>query len=133
MSTLRIKDENGNWIPVPFLTPIPDESDPTVPAHVKNITEENISTWNNKSDFSGNYEDLDNKPTIPSEYKLPIASSTVLGGIKVGANLTITEDGTLNAIGGGGVSEDYYTKAEIDAMIGDVETILETLTTGSGV
>lgn len=33
---------------------------------------------------------------------LPIASSTTLGGIKVGENLTISEDGTLSATGGGG-------------------------------
>lgn len=32
-----------------------------------------------------------------SEYELPIASATTLGGIKVGTNLTIEEDGTLNA------------------------------------
>ena len=31
------------------------------------------------------------------EYHLPIASATTLGGIKVGTNLTIEEDGTLNA------------------------------------
>lgn len=35
----------------------------------------------------------------------PIASQTSLGCIKVGANLTITEDGTLNAQAGGGASE----------------------------
>lgn len=50
------------------------ESDPTVPTHVKNITEANITNWNDK-----------------------------------------------------------YTKTEIDTKIGDVETILETITTGSGV
>lgn len=33
---------------------------------------------------------------------LPIASATVLGGIKVGANLAIDIDGVLNAEGGGG-------------------------------
>ena len=37
-----------------------------------------------------------------SSYTLPIASTETLGGIKVGENLSITEDGTLNAIGGGG-------------------------------
>ena len=41
------------------------ETDPTVPNHVKNITQANITSWNNKSDFSGNYNDLTNKPTIP--------------------------------------------------------------------
>lgn len=30
-------------------------------------------------------------------YELPIASAETLGGIKIGENLTITEDGTLNA------------------------------------
>lgn len=43
-----------------------EETDPTVPSHVKNITQANITSWNNKSDFSGNYNDLTNKPTIPT-------------------------------------------------------------------
>ena len=38
------------------------EKDPTVPTHVKNIKETDISKWNNKSDFSGSYNDLDNIP-----------------------------------------------------------------------
>lgn len=43
--------------------------------------------------------DLTNNSGFLSE--LPIASKTQLGGIKVGNNLTITEDGILNATGGG--------------------------------
>lgn len=39
------------------------------------------------------------------EYTLPVASATTLGGVKVGANLTITQDGVLNATGGGGGTE----------------------------
>ena len=35
--------------------------------------------------------------TDERDYHLPIASATTLGGIKVGNNLTIEEDGTLNA------------------------------------
>ena len=42
------------------------ESDPTVPSHVKSITVKNISDWNNKSDFSGSYNDLIDTPAIPS-------------------------------------------------------------------
>lgn len=39
-----------------------------------------------------------NKPTIPTAYTLPIASATVLGGFKVGANLTINPStGVLDA------------------------------------
>ena len=134
------------------------------------ITSAKIASWDNKSDFSGSYNDLSDKPTIPivptkvseftndagyltsipseyvtenelnekgyltkhqdlsgyakkedlhfhenksvldsitqndidnwnnnDEYTLPIASATTLGGIKVGANLSIDVDGTLNA------------------------------------
>lgn len=55
-----------------------EETDPTVPDHVKNITEADINKWNEK-------------------YQLPVASQTTLGGIKVGNNLSIGQDGTLNA------------------------------------
>ncbi len=42
------------------------ESDPTVPSHVKLITKEDIERWNNNEDsFSGDYNDLKNKPVIP--------------------------------------------------------------------
>ena len=42
------------------------------------------------SSFSGDYNDLTNKPTIPSAYTLPTATTSVLGGVKVGAGLSIT-------------------------------------------
>jgi hypothetical protein len=48
---------------------------------------------------SGSYTDLTNKPV---QYSLPIASSTVLGGIKVGSGLAIDTDGVLSATGGTG-------------------------------
>ena len=73
---------------------------------------------------TGDYSDLNNLPSldfIPNSEKgvaggvatlgndtkilnnqLPIATTTDLGVIKVGTNLTISEDGTLNAIGGSG-------------------------------
>ena len=35
-------------------------------------------------------------------YTLPVATDTVLGGVKIGDNLTITDDGVLSATGGGG-------------------------------
>ena len=50
---------------------------------------------------SGSYNDLSNLPTIPEAYTLPTASATVLGGVKVGSGLKIT-DGVLSATGGGG-------------------------------
>lgn len=73
---------------------------------------------------TGDYSDLNNLPSldfIPNSEKgvaggvatlgndtkisanqLPIATTTDLGVIKVGTNLTISEDGTLNATGGSG-------------------------------
>lgn len=38
-----------------------------------------------------------NKPTIPPAYTLPTADASTLGGIKVGANLSIDVDGVLSA------------------------------------
>ena len=46
--------------------------------------------------------DEKNKLAELENYTLPIASNTKLGGIKIGENLTITEDGKLSATGGGG-------------------------------
>lgn len=46
------------------------------------------------------------------EYTLPIASATTLGGVKVGANLTITPEGVLNATGGGGGGGTEYVGGE---------------------
>lgn len=43
---------------------------------------------------SGSYTDLLNKPT---PYSLPIASSSVLGGVKIGSGISIAGDGTISA------------------------------------
>ena len=53
---------------------------------------------------------------------LPIASSTTLGGIKVGENLTISEDGTLSATGGGGTGGEV-SKEEFDALAARVAAL----------
>ena len=50
--------------------------------------------------------------THGTEYTLPIASATTLGGVKVGANLTITPEGVLNATGGGGGGGTEYVAGE---------------------
>lgn len=47
---------------------------------------------------SGSYNDLEDKPTIPTEYVLPTASDTVLGGVKVdGSTITATAEGVITA------------------------------------
>ena len=92
------------------------ESDPTVPDHVKNIKLSDIENWNNKSDFSGNYDDLNNKPTIPT-VPTNISAFTNDKGY-------ITKDVS--------VLDNYYNKNYIDTLIGNVETVLTILTTGAG-
>ncbi len=47
---------------------------------------------------SGDYNDLTNKPSIPSAYTLPKATGSALGGVKVGANLSIDANGILSGV-----------------------------------
>ena len=54
------------------------------------------SDWNAVSGLA----EILNKPTIPPAYTLPTASPSVLGGIKVGNNLTIDANGVLSANAG---------------------------------
>ena len=55
------------------------------------------SDWNATTGLA----EILNKPTIPPAYTLPTASATVLGGIKVGSNLTIDANtGVLSAVQG---------------------------------
>lgn len=49
-------------------------------------------------------------------YHLPIASATTLGGIKVGTNLTIEDDGTLNA-----ESTEYQLPAATSSTLGGIK------------
>ena len=58
---------------------ITTETDPTVPSHVKNITQQDITDWNNKSDFSGDYNDLSNKPSINNITLIGNKTSSDLG------------------------------------------------------
>lgn len=44
---------------------------------------------------SGSYNDLTNKPIIPSAYTLPNATSSTLGGVKIGSNISVA-DGTIS-------------------------------------
>ena len=56
--------------------------------------------------------------------ELPIASAETLGGIKVGKNLSIAEDGTLNAEASGG-SHNYSTEEQIVGKWVDGKPIYE--------
>ena len=51
--------------------------------------------------FTGNYEDLNNTPTIPEQYVLPEASTTTLGGVKVDGNTIKIVSGIISAVASG--------------------------------
>lgn len=54
-------------------------------------------------------------------YTLPPATPETLGGIKVGANLTVEDDGTLNATGGG--SGTLYQPGEGISIVGSTISV----------
>lgn len=78
-------------------------------SHAPSNAQPNVqSDWNENNVSSDAY--IKNKPTIPSAYVLPTASATVLGGVKVGAGLSIS-NGVLSATGGAGGSSINDTTA----------------------
>lgn len=59
---------------------------------------------------SGSYNDLTNKPTIPSAYTLPTASATVLGGVKIGSGISISSgviSATYSSVGAAAASHTH--------------------------
>ena len=64
---------------------------------------------------SGSYNDLSNKPSIPSAYTLPVATTTVLGGVKQGDNVTIASDGKIS------VHAPYTLPVATTAVLGGVK------------
>lgn len=64
-----------------------------------------------------------------NNYTLPVASSTVLGGVKAGTNVTIAEDGTISASGGGEISNAENTNIQITKVWVGTQTQYEAITT----
>ena len=101
------------------------ETDPTIPTHVKNITQENITNWNNKSEFSGSYNDLTDKPTIPSVEGLATTEQLTQGlatkqdTLTAGDNITI-ENGVISSTSGNSSSGDSTPVGNIISFMGTV-------------
>lgn len=76
---------------------------------------------------TGSYNDLTDKPTIPEQYTLPIASSETLGGIKIGSGLAIDDQGTVTvSISGGTLNyEELNNKPQINSveLTGNIELV----------
>ena len=63
---------------------------------------------------SGSYNDLSDKPTIPSAYTLPTASNTVMGGVKIGSNISVSS-GTIS-----------ITKSNVTSALGYTPPVSDT-------
>lgn len=114
---------------------VTQETDPTVPQHVKDITEEDITSWNNKSEFSGSYNDLTDTPTIENQYTDEDKTKVDLIDNTGDGSKYLSNDGTYKEVasGGGGSgaiewtpSKDYFAKGtdvrdELTTLLGSVE------------
>lgn len=66
------------------------------------LISEKIAGQGNQVDISGQLSAIltgiiDLIPSVPAPYELPVATSEVLGGVKVGSGLSVTEEGVLSA------------------------------------
>lgn len=79
---------------------------------------------------SGSYNDLSNKPTIPAAYTLPNATSSTLGGVKVGSNISVS-NGTISVTKSNVTSALGYTPATNNNASFTGTTMVQTLTVSS--
>ena len=96
---------------------------------VLDITQEDPNALN---ELTVHFRESDKVITIPT-YTLPIASTSTLGGIIVGENLTIDENGVLSSTGGGGVLYDAgdgieFTYNHMIDMLFDRTAFLDSVT-----
>jgi len=64
--------------------------------------------------------------TTGSSYVLPPATSETLGGVKIGSGLSVTEDGTVSATGGGGTTTVSWFRNKIGNTL-DISSLSGTL------
>jgi len=93
-----------------------EETDPIFSSSPSaNITNQDISNWNNKSDFSGSYDDLTNKPTIPSKTSdLTNDSGYIDNTVNNLANYTLSSN--LSSVATSGSYNDLSNKPTIPTV-----------------
>lgn len=103
---------------------IQQESDPTVPSHVKNITQEQIASWNNKVNPDGNKVLSDNNYTTEEKTKL--------AGIEAGAQVNVAPDAEMSGTSEKAV-QNKVIKAYVDQAVQTVQNALNALMSGQSV
>lgn len=90
------------------------ETDPVFtasPAH--GISSTDISNWNGKSDFSGSYNDLTDKPTIPTVNNATLTiqkNGTNVNTFTANASSNVTADITVHDVPSGGTTNQVLAK-----------------------
>lgn len=97
---LKVKDGNGNVIPIQAIKGEKGEKgDRGLPGSggvPDGGTTGQVLTKNSNADGDAGWKD-----SSGGSYTLPIASSTTLGGVKIGSGISVGDDGTISASGGG--------------------------------
>lgn len=99
------------------------------------VTASTLTAYAKTTDLSavaktGSYNDLTNKPTIPAAYTLPNATSSTLGGVKVGSNISVS-NGTISVTKSNVTSALGYTPATTNNASFTGTTMVQTMTVSS--
>lgn len=98
---LKVKDGNGNVIPIQAIKGEKGEKgDRGLPGSggiPDGGTTGQVLTKNSNANGDAGWKD-----SSGGSYTLPVASSTTLGGVKIGSGISVGDDGTISASGGDG-------------------------------
>lgn len=101
------------------------ETDPVFSASPSaGITTQDITNWNNKSTFSGNYNDLTNKPTIPTVPTNISSFTNDVGYLTTHQDITGKLDTSKVKTTTSTTTGDVYDVTYINSMLGDIESLL---------
>lgn len=101
------------------------ETDPVFTASVAHgITSTDITNWNNKSTFSGDYNDLTNKPTIPTVPTNVSAFTNDAGYLTTHQDISGKLDTSKVKTSTSTTSGDVYDVTYINSALGDIESLL---------
>ena len=90
----------------------------------KFVTSAEKQIWNNKSDFSGNYNDLTNKPTIPTVPTNVSAFTNDAGYLTQHQDISGKLDTSKVKTTSSTTTGDVYDVRYINTMLGDIESLL---------
>ena len=111
-----------------------EETDPTIPSYIKDIKEEDITNWNNKSEFSGSYNDLQDKPQLFSGDYNDLTNTPNIPEVPTNISAFTNDAGYITEIPSEYINEteleetleekDYANKEYVNEIVGNIEALL---------